>query len=199
MPSSPWVLSPQHLTPPVVVSAQKESYGCYCAGLAHYHAKGPKDPADSATYFRKACDLDYAEGCDALGFNYLKGIGVPKDAAHALHRYEAGEGVARDLKRAAELYSKGCDLDDADSCVYFGMLTEAGTGVPRDDAAAAQIYSKGCDLGSGYACLDLGRLYEKGSGVSRDDEKAKDFYKRGCDKGVADSCTRLGDVGASAP
>jgi TPR repeat protein len=52
-------------------------------------------------YFEKACSLDYGLGCNNLGVNYEKGLGVGKDAS-----------------KAASLYKKACALGYEKACNY---------------------------------------------------------------------------------
>ena len=63
---------------------------CNHAGFNH----NPTNPSLAATFYKKACDKDYARGCARLGRAYDEGLGLPKDP-----------------KKARDLHSKACTLD----------------------------------------------------------------------------------------
>ncbi|GAA6843468.1 hypothetical protein CHA185_15000 [Helicobacter pylori] len=69
--------------------------------------------------------------------------------------YEYGEGVEKDLIKAAYLYSKACDLKEGLGCFNLGALYYNGKGVEKDLTKAAYFYSKACKLGSQEACEAL--------------------------------------------
>ncbi len=58
-----------------------------------------KDYIQAKKYFEKACDLKYGGGCGALGM-----------------LYEFGQGVEKNLTKAAYFYSKACKLGDQEAC-----------------------------------------------------------------------------------
>ncbi|GAA9215455.1 hypothetical protein BTM374_02070 [Helicobacter pylori] len=69
-----------------------------------------------------------------------------------------GEGVEKDLIKAAQFYSKACDLKYGGGCGALGMLYEYGQGVEKNLTKAAQFYSKACKLGLQKACEILKEL-----------------------------------------
>jgi len=72
--------------------------------------------------------------------------------------YAAGVAQEREraIKRAADLYERGCDLGDGLSCNRLGELHRDGKGVKPDDAQARSLFERGCQLGSSSACDALG-------------------------------------------
>ncbi|MGN8519935.1 tetratricopeptide repeat protein [Helicobacter pylori] len=76
-------------------------------------------------YFKKACDLQYAEGCTRLGISYYN-----------------GEGVKGGLIKAIQYYKKACDLNNGFGCRGLSFLYENGYGVEEDQEKAAQYYEK---------------------------------------------------------
>ncbi|GAA7180060.1 hypothetical protein HpCK102_09730 [Helicobacter pylori] len=56
-------------------------------------------------YFEKACDLKYGGGCSALGM-----------------LYEYGQGVEKNLTKAAQFYSKACKLGLQKECEMLKEL-----------------------------------------------------------------------------
>ncbi|MDU9739505.1 tetratricopeptide repeat protein [Helicobacter pylori] len=72
--------------------------------------------------------------------------------------YQNGEGVKQDSKKAAQFYSKGCELNNSLGCGALGMLYEYGQGVEKNSIKAAQFYSKACKLGFQKVCEILKEL-----------------------------------------
>ncbi|WRA72668.1 SEL1-like repeat protein [Helicobacter pylori] len=58
-----------------------------------------KDYIQAKKYFKKACDLKYGGGCGALGVLYYN-----------------GQGVEKNLTKAAQYISKACKLGDQKAC-----------------------------------------------------------------------------------
>lgn len=114
----------------------------------------------------------FAPACTDLGF-----------------RFENGRAVPRDDARAAALYQRGCDGDDALGCARLGILHSAGRGVPRNDATAVALLKKSCDGGTPIGCETLGTMYAAGSGVAKDEPLALTLYARACAAGDTRACT----------
>ncbi len=67
-------------------------------------------------------------------------------------RYEVGDGVERDKKRAAAIYRAACDAKVAEGCTGLGMLgAEAGL----DGEAIRKALRTGCTLGDEVGCSAL--------------------------------------------
>ncbi|WQR84029.1 sel1 repeat family protein [Helicobacter pylori] len=66
--------------------------------------------------------------------------------------YEYGQGVEKNLTKAAQFYSKACDLNNSVGCGSLGLLYEYGQGVEKNLTKAAQYISKACKLGDQKAC-----------------------------------------------
>ncbi len=88
-----------------------------------------------AERLRLSCDDGNATACSNLGF-----------------MYQNGEGVTRDLARAASLYQQACDGGNTLACYNLGMFYEHGEGVPQNSARAASFYQHACDGGLARAC-----------------------------------------------
>lgn len=65
--------------------------------------------------YQSACNGGEAGACFNLG-----------------HMYAHGEGVTKDLVKAAEFYSKACDSGDAGGCANLGFMYAHGEGVAKD-------------------------------------------------------------------
>jgi TPR repeat protein len=61
---------------------------------------GARDLGQAANAYQLGCDNGLAEGCSALGWFYLQGLGVDRDAV-----------------QARELYQKACNLGEKRACI----------------------------------------------------------------------------------
>ena len=77
-----------------------------------------------------ACIIKNGAGCANLGENY-----------------QSGHGITKNIKKANELYKKGCDLGNGKGCTQLGYNYEFGNGVKENMKKALELYKKGCDLG----------------------------------------------------
>jgi len=105
--------------------------------------------------------------------------------------YENGQGVSKDLGRAAELYQKAADQGNASAQKNLGVLYENGQGVPKDLGRAAELYQKAADQGYARAQYNLGTLYQDGGGVPKDLGKARELYRKAANQGYAPAITQL--------
>src|SRR5215472_9134061 len=60
-------------------------------------------------------------------------------------RYEKGEGVPQDYRKAAEFFQKAADRGNAEAQDNLGWLYEHGRGVPQDYRKAAEFFQKAAD------------------------------------------------------
>jgi TPR repeat protein/uncharacterized RDD family membrane protein YckC len=107
-------------------------------------------------------------------------------------RYQTGQGVPKDLNKAAELYRKSADQGNADAQNNLGWLYQNGLGVPKDLAKAAELYQKSADQGNALAQNNLGWFYQYGQGVPKDLAKAVALYQKSADQGNAFAQGNLG-------
>ena len=92
---------------------------------------------------QKECDGEKSASCYELGVLYDN----------------AREGAVQDYQKAAELYSKACNLGNGAGCSNLGFLYDNGSGARQDYAKASDFYAKACKLGNGGGCYNLGNLY----------------------------------------
>ncbi|GAA7176471.1 hypothetical protein HpCK60_03150 [Helicobacter pylori] len=100
-----------------------------------------QDFSKARKYFEKACDLNNGGGCSNLGV-----------------LYQNGEGVEKNLIKAAYLYSRACELKGSDGCGALGVLYYNGDGVKQDSKKAVALFEKACKLGYKKACEMLKEL-----------------------------------------
>jgi TPR repeat protein len=82
--------------------------------------------------------------------------------------YEAGKGVTRDLKLAAEWYQKAAAKSDIGGEMHLAALyRDGGKDFPRDMVQAAAWFRKAADQGDVTAQGTMGTLYSVGQGVEQ--------------------------------
>jgi TPR repeat protein len=96
----------------------------------------PQDAeGQNAERLRLSCGDGNATACSDLGLLYANGDGVP-----------------RDLTRAASLCQQACDGGEALGCLNLGVSYHNGEGVTRDLERAAILLQLACDGGVAEAC-----------------------------------------------
>ncbi|WP_240705556.1 tetratricopeptide repeat protein [Helicobacter pylori] len=75
--------------------------------------------------------------------------------------------MKRDSKKAAQFYSKACELKEGLGCKGLGKLYYYGEGVKKDFKKALALFEKACDLNNSGGCGALGMLYENDQGVEK--------------------------------
>jgi len=71
------------------------------------------------------------------------------------YMYDVGQNVAQNLKEAAALYTKACDLGNAIGCGNIGDMFVKGDGVQVNYKEGYRYNLKGCTLGASEACLGM--------------------------------------------
>lgn len=84
-----------------------------------------QDYAAAVSWYQKAIDEKYAKGYFGLAGLYYEGQGVPKN-----------------LERAAGLYHQGAEAGDKPSMDMYGQMLNTGTGVPKDTVEGAKWIAK---------------------------------------------------------
>ena len=132
-----------------------------------------------------------------IGFGFIVGITAVERAQKQNDLgllYQNGQGVPKDLVKAAELYQKAADQGNAAARNNLGLLYQNGQGVPKDLRKAAELYQKAANQGNAAAQNNLGWLYENGQGVPKDLKKAAELYQKAADQGNAAAQNNLGSL-----
>lgn len=163
-----------------------------------------------ARYAKKACELDSAFGCRAVGASYRYGVGEKQD-----------------FTKAMEFYKKACQNQDGNACYNVALLYQNAQGVKQDFNMASSYahqschtnFEAGCELFKrlemlvqqdelderghelerrceqkvGLSCGNLAFYYYHGiNGASRNPIKAAFLFQKGCDLNDVNSCYQLG-------
>ena len=78
--------------------------------------------------------------------------------------YQRGDGVARNLERAAELYSRAAEQGDVEAQFNLGNMYLLGEGVQPDEAWAMTYYRQAANQGHALAKRNLTQL-ERAAGI----------------------------------
>ncbi len=135
------------------------------------------------------------ENCFQIAESYRKGNGVPRDVARAAQFYEhACDGGHTEacsilglIRDGGEVYKEACDGGDAEGCWHLGNIYEEGDGESRDYGRAQESYRLACAGGYAQGCINLARYY-----IAEEPSQAAELYRQGCDGGDADACNLLG-------
>ena len=95
------------------------------------------DPLTASSFYSRACDANYAPGCDNLAWLYLRGRGVPRDPPHAMVLFMAAFDAAR----------MACARGDGSGCLLAGEMLREGRGVKEDEQGALAMFRAACARG----------------------------------------------------
>ncbi len=150
--------------------------------LARAYQVGMSVPAnygEALRLLRLSCSKRFASGCFSYGFPYFAG------------RY----GVAKDYRRAAEIFNLACSYGSAYACGDLGQLYYNGWGVQQNERTGFGYASKACHMGKGRAvrraCYFEAVMFEEGYGVQRDYAQAASHMKIACDLDHGNACAKL--------
>jgi hypothetical protein len=124
---------------------------------------------------RRWAEQGDAEAQYDLGFAYLNGRGMAKDAYNAAHWFQ-----------------KAADQGHVDAQCHLGAMYEDGYGVPQDDHRAAKWFQKAADQGNALGQFGLGVVYAKLHGKLHNDCKAVKCFQKAAEQGHANAQYRLG-------
>jgi hypothetical protein len=91
--------------------------------------------------YQEACDAGDAASCGVFAL-----------------MLETGDGVPRDLPRAATLYQRACELGAFAGCANLGVMHESGRGVTQDIERARLLHALACQGGEPLGCERLAAL-----------------------------------------
>jgi len=188
-------------------------------GTKYLIGKGvPKDPVQSAYWFRKAADQGDPGAENELGYFYIYGIGVQQDTSEAARWFERalaagsqraklnlavmylrGIGVSRDLHLGIDLLNQLAAKGNARAQDYLGAVYFSGVGVEQDKALAEAWFRKSakgkCPEGE-YA---MGLLYSVIPDHEQNNALAAKFLRRSARSGFVPAMSSLGVLLAAHP
>jgi hypothetical protein len=122
----------------------------------------PRDRAESAKNFARACDLKMQYSCPSL--------------------------MALIKENGPDILRPSCELGDGESCFILASLYYAGGGVPKNPSAAVTLFRQSCADGWWRGCGGLAECYRSGQGIAADPAQASAWFEKACRGGVEASC-----------
>lgn len=183
----------------------------------HDLGRGSRDAHVAASFYGRACELNYMPACVLIGNHYSVMRPEPParqdavkirdascvEAASACSNKDAlacriegmclsDEWHARrdppDVPKAIQALTSACDLGDAIGCARLGWLRAASS---KDDASLADAfaaYQKACDAGLAEGCVGVAGYLQYGVGTAADPDKAKGLAAEWCARGSLEAC-----------
>jgi uncharacterized protein len=171
----------------------------------------PKDPVQSAYWFRKAADLGDQGAQNQLGYMYVWGIGVDRDAEQAFRwfsraaaygfeqaklnmavMYLKGLGVGKDPDMGRQLLTDLAQKKNGRAEDYLGVIYLQGFGVAADAGAAEQWFQKAARDKNPEGQYAMGQLFSVGAGHEHDFAKAAKFLRESAREGYVPAMYMLG-------
>jgi hypothetical protein len=116
--------------------------------------------------------------------------------------YATGEGVARDLKKAAAWHRKAAEQGNARGQCLLGLDYAEGLGVKKDLPEAVRWLRKAADQGLAGAQYDLGMCYANGEVPGKSMVDAVALYRKAAERDLPEAQCALGNCyleGLGAP
>jgi TPR repeat protein len=153
---------------------------------------------------RKAAHAGDAPAQYQMGRRYEHGVGVAKDAFHAVGWYRkaaaqgharaqwrygdmlgAGAGIAQDKMLGAQWLQRAADQGLAEAQAKLALGYAVSWGVPEDEAKAFGLYLAAAKQGLAEAQQAVGFSYWQGRGVGQDHDEAFKWVRRSAHQGDA--------------
>jgi TPR repeat protein len=112
--------------------------GVACFRIGERYRTLDLDNKSAIPYHLKACENDYITGCTHAGILIQM----------------TGKQYSPEWKKAAKLYTKGCDVGSDKACFNLGQLKYR----EGRQSAAKKYWKKACDLGNQIACSNHKRI-----------------------------------------
>lgn len=108
-------------------------------------------------------------------------------------RYEAGQGVPKDMKMAISWYEKAAVTDRNAQC-NLGLIYYTGRGVTQDYGKALPWFQKAAANGNDNAQNLLAGMYENGQGTAKNMSQAVSWYVQSGNNDNTNAQFRLGQL-----
>jgi TPR repeat protein len=188
-------------------AACKGSAPRWCTNLAFLEASSSKAPPDAQAKAlelnRRACDAGVTVGCLEVARGKLE-LGKMDTLAYVkeldrlcLRMNEYGacgvlaalltldeKGIAKDSKKAMELYVRACDGGDKSSCFILGLEYARGENAKQDFAATTRAFDRACDRAYAKACLAIAQDLAS----RKETKRATGYARRACHMGNGEAC-----------
>lgn len=147
----------------------------------HIGGKIPKDAQKARDLYEKVAQQDFLP----LVIAAQRSLGL---------LYELGDGVTKDLAKAADYYLAAARAGDAESQFRLGNMIFSGMHYKQDHATALQWFQKAADQGHARAQFAVGNMYERGLALPQDRTEAIAWYLKARDAGDDMAAQRLKEL-----
>lgn len=164
----------------------------------------------SFDYFRRAANMDDANGLFNLGTCYKRGLGCEKDevkafacfkrAANMGHPealnnlagcYRDGVSVAVDLGAATRYFAKSAELGNPFGELNYALALSRGEGIEKDEKLAFRYFRRAARQGLPLALNAFAMCYFHGKGVEKDDALALKYLRLAAEYGAPQAMENL--------
>lgn len=120
------------------------------------------------------CMLNNADKCKEAGLDYQEGT----------------DSVKKDENKALKYLEKGCELDNAESCINLGLYYFDEENEKRNLEKSFKYSKKACHLDNVDGCFHIGFMYFTGTGTTLDLNKGNEYIDKCC-KLSSSYCTAM--------
>ena len=112
-----------------------------------------------------------------------KQVSAAELVTQAKNYHYGRNGVAKNLQKAAELYTQAANMGDAEAQHELGNCYALGYGVAKDYKQAVHWYTQAANQGYAAAQYMLGEGYYNGSIVAQNKARALEWHKKAANQG----------------
>jgi len=146
--------------------------------------------SQEAATFTQSEELSPEEKLTKLHMDAEAGISNAQSLLGSM--YYLGEGVSKNVAKAAHWYQKAAAQGDAQAQLNLGLMYDQGEGVHKNVAKAARWYQKAAAQGNAQAQFNLGVMYRIGDGVPKNTAKAVEWTQKAAALGYTAAQDNLG-------
>lgn len=170
-----------------------------------------KDFKTSFLVWKSESEKGVAEAQNGLGYLYVNGFGVDKDAVVAVHYFElAAEqgfakaqynlgvihandyGISQNFIKAAKWFQQASEQGHPDAQHELSLLLSIGLGVGKNETEAYILAKKAAEQGLDVAQYTLSVFYEIGFGVEKNKTLASKWKLAATKQGIVNESSFLG-------
>lgn len=126
--------------------------------------------------YRDAQGRILAAASEADEVRVLAEFGHPAAQMQMGARLAYGEGVPKDLAKAAPWFRAAADQGHAEAQFFYALCLANGDGIARDPVAAAAYYERAARQGNTMAQTNLAVILAKGDGVAKNEDEALAWF-----------------------
>ena len=159
-----------------------------------------RDEKQATAWFFLAAQQGHPNAFAALGYRYLRGLGIDRSDRAAAYWFSMGawRGDAAAMSALGGLYAAGRGVDEnwatavawwnaARNWRFVGDAYACGLGLEQDNEHAAAAYLRGVETGDTMSSVRLGHMYAAGCTAPPSEDAAFNAYQRAADEGYPEA------------